>query len=61
MKKQIYKFILYGKKKAWRFKFVAPNGNIMFHSEAYKNKMAVRKSVDSIKRNVWKSIVEEDW
>ena len=47
-----YKFeLLVDKSGKTRFNFVAPNGQIMFSSQAYEQKSSAKKTIDSIKKN----------
>lgn len=47
-----YKFEIFkDKKEEWRFRFVAPNGEIMATSEGYKQKQSCLDSINSIQRN----------
>ena len=48
-----YKFELFkDKANEYRFRFIAPNGEIMFQSEGYKQKQSAIDSIESIKKNV---------
>lgn len=58
--KNEYKFEIFkGKKKEWRFRFVAPNGEIMAASEGYKNHKDCLDSIDSIQRNAPDAEIKE--
>jgi len=56
-----YKFEIYKDKKGeFRFRFRAPNGQIMFQGSGYKQKPSVKNAIESIKKNaVDAEIVEE--
>jgi len=50
--KSNYKFEVFkDKKKEWRFRFVAPNGEIIATSEGYKNRNDCISTIKSIKKN----------
>ena len=47
-----YKFEVYKDGKGeFRFRFKAPNGEIMFSGEGYKQKASALKAIESIKKN----------
>ena len=55
-----YKFEVYkDKKEEFRFRFKAPNGQIMFSGEGYKKKAGAMKAIESIKANVGDAEVED--
>jgi len=55
-----YKYEIYKDKSGqFRFRFKAPNGKVMFSGDGYKTKIAVMKSVESIKKNAVDGVVEE--
>ena len=48
----VYKFEVYkDAKEEWRFRLVAPNGQIIAVGESYKNKGDCLSTVESIKKN----------
>jgi len=48
-----YKFeITKDKEGKYRFRFVAPNGQIMFQGQGYTEKSSATKTIDSLKKNV---------
>jgi hypothetical protein len=47
------------KKKEWRFRFIAPNSQIMATSEGYKNRKDCLDSIDSIQRHAFDSTIVE--
>ncbi len=48
-----YKFEIYKDKRGeYRFRFRAPNGQLMFAGEGYKQKTSVTNAIESIKKNV---------
>jgi len=57
-----YKFELHEDKSGkTRFNFVAPNGQVMFSSQAYEQRSSAKKTIDSIKKNVPDAeVVERD-
>lgn len=56
-----YKFELYTDKAGeTRFRFKAPNGEIMFGSEGYKQKKSAQDAVASIQKNAGGSTVEDN-
>ena len=47
-----YKFEVYKDKRGeFRFRFKAPNGEIMFSGEGYKQKKSAINAIESIKKN----------
>lgn len=49
----MYRFEIFkDKADAFRFRFRASNGEIMFSSEGYSQKASALKSIESLKRNV---------
>ena len=47
-----YKFEVYKDGKGeFRFRFKAPNGEVMFSGEGYKQKASAIKAIESIKKN----------
>jgi uncharacterized protein YegP (UPF0339 family) len=55
-----YKFELYkDNADEFRFRFKAPNGQIMFSGEGYKNKQSALKSIESLKKNVADAVVDD--
>ncbi len=47
-----YKFEIYKDKSgATRFRFKAPNGEVMFSGQGYKQKKSAMNAVESIKKN----------
>ena len=51
-KKNNYRFKIFKSHGQWRFHFKAPNGEIMFSGESYKNKQGLLDSIKSIRKNV---------
>lgn len=47
------------KKKEWRFRLVAPNGEIIAQGEGYKNKKDCLSTVESIQENARHTTIEE--
>jgi uncharacterized protein YegP (UPF0339 family) len=55
-----YKFeIIKDKAGKFRFRMVAPNGQIMFQSQGYSKKQSAVAAIDSIKKNAPKADVTE--
>lgn len=55
-----YKFEMYKDKAGeFRFRFRAPNGQLMFSGEGYKKKQGALKAIESIKKNVPNAEVNE--
>jgi uncharacterized protein YegP (UPF0339 family) len=55
-----YKFELYKDKAGeFRFRFKAPNGEIMFGSDGYAQKDSAMSAIESIKKNAPGSSVED--
>jgi len=55
-----YKFEVYkDKAQEFRFRFKAPNGEIMFQGEGYTQKQSCMDSIESIKRNVPEAELED--
>jgi len=55
-----YKFEIYkDKKNEYRFRFRAPNGQLMFSGERYKQKASATNAIASIKKNVAGAEVED--
>ena len=55
-----YKFEVYKDKRGeYRFRFKAPNGEIMFSGEGYKQKQSAKGAIESIKKNVAKAEVDD--
>jgi uncharacterized protein YegP (UPF0339 family) len=47
-----YKFEVYkDKKEEFRFRFVAPNKEVMFSGQGYKQKRSAVSAIESIKKN----------
>jgi len=47
-----YKFEIYNDKKGeYRFRFRAPNGQLMFSGQGYKQKTSATNAVESIRKN----------
>lgn len=47
-----YKFQIYrDKSEEYRFRFKAPNGEIMFQGQGYKQKQSATSAVESIQKN----------
>ena len=47
-----YKFEIYkDKSEEYRFRFKAPNGEIMFQGQGYKQKHSVTSAIESIQKN----------
>ncbi len=56
----MYKFEVYkDKAQQFRFRFRAPNGEIMFSSEAYTAKASAIHAIESIKNNAPGASVED--
>lgn len=56
-----YKFELYTDKAGeTRFRFKAPNGEIMFGSEGYKQKKSAQDAIASIQKNAGGATVEDN-
>jgi uncharacterized protein YegP (UPF0339 family) len=56
----MYKFEVYKDKAGeFRFRFKAPNGEIMFGSEGYKAKASAKSAIESIKKNAAGAAVED--
>jgi uncharacterized protein YegP (UPF0339 family) len=55
-----YKFEVYKDKKGeYRFRFRAPNGQLMFSGEGYKQKLSAKKAIESIKKNVGAAAIDD--
>jgi uncharacterized protein YegP (UPF0339 family) len=55
-----YKFEVYKDKKGeYRFRFRAPNGQLMFSGEGYKQKTSATNAIESIKKNVGAAAVDD--
>lgn len=55
-----YRFeITKDKKGQFRFRMVAPNGQIMFQSQGYSKKQSAVSAIESIKKNAPKADVTE--
>jgi len=55
-----YKFEVYKDKKgAYRFRFRAPNGQVMFSGQEYKQKASVTNAIESIKKNVGDAVIDD--
>ena len=55
-----YKFEVYKDKKGeYRFRFRAPNGQLMFSGEGYKQKLSATKAIESIKKNVGAAVIDD--
>jgi hypothetical protein len=55
-----YKFEIYTDKNGeYRFRFVAPNKEIMFSGQAYKRKQSALSAIESIKQNTQRAEVDD--
>ena len=55
-----YKFEIYKNKKGeYRIRFRAPNGQLMFSGQGYKQKASAMKAIESIKKNVGGAAVDD--
>ena len=55
-----YKFeITKDKEGKFRFRFVAPNGQIMFQGQGYTEKSSALKTIESLKKNVADADIED--
>lgn len=55
-----YKFEVYKDNKGdFRFRFRAPNGQLMFSGQGYKQKTGATKAIESIKKNVGDATVDD--
>ena len=55
-----YKFEVYKDKKGeYRFRFRAPNGQLMFSGEGYKQKASATNAIESIKKNVAGATIDD--
>ena len=55
-----YKFEIYkDKKDEYRLRFRAPNGQLMFSGQGYKQKTSAINAVESIKKNVIDAAVDD--
>ncbi|MDX2447383.1 MAG: DUF1508 domain-containing protein [Desulfobacterales bacterium] len=55
-----YKFEVYKDKKgAYRFRFKAPNGQVMFSGQEYKQKTSATNAIESIKKNVADAVIDD--
>ena len=55
-----YKFEIYkDKKEEYKFRFRAPNGQLMFSGEGYKQKASATNAIESIKKNVNGAEIED--
>jgi uncharacterized protein YegP (UPF0339 family) len=55
-----YKFEVYKDKRGeYRFRFRAPNGQLMFSGEGYKQKTSATNAIESIKKNAVGAEVED--
>ena len=47
-----YKFEIYkDKSEQYRFRFKAPNGEVMFQGQGYKQKKSAKNAIESIQKN----------
>lgn len=55
-----YKFEVYKDKKGeYRFRFKAPNGQVMFSGQNYKQKTSVTNAIESIKKNAGDAVIDD--
>jgi len=55
-----YKFEIYKDKKGeYRFRFRAPNGQLMFSGQGYKQKTSATNAVESIRKNAKDAEVDD--
>jgi uncharacterized protein YegP (UPF0339 family) len=55
-----YKFEVFkDNAKQFRFRFTAPNGELMFASQGYKQKASATKAIESIKKNAPEAEVDD--
>jgi uncharacterized protein YegP (UPF0339 family) len=55
-----YKFEIYKDKSGeTRFRFKAPNGEVMFSGQGYKQKKSAMNAVESIKKNAPEAVLDD--
>ena len=56
----VYKFEVFKDKKGeYRFRFRAPNGQLMFSGQGYKQKTSATNAIESIKNNVANATIDD--
>jgi len=58
MKKPVYE-LFKDKSGEWRWRLIAPNGEIVAVSEGYRNKQAARDTINAIRQYALDAIVKE--